>query len=438
MITGFNEGKVPDAIVGDAYLPNQARAALGLRDNDDRLARDIYYLTALLESRAAEGRVDLLVGKTANDHSPLSPSRLLFLCPDEELPTRARQLFKGELEDTKPPPAPWSRAWQLEPPPLPEDAKIRRQLSVTQFSDYLRCPFRFFLKHGLGMEEYDRHKLEMDNRDFGNLCHDALESFGSEPSIRNSTDRREISDYLIGQLGSRVNRIYGSSLTVPILIQLESAKQRLDWAARIQAEERAYGWAITDVEWSVPKDAATDLPQWRIAGLPISFKIDRIERHETTGELRVLDYKTSDRATSPHDTHLARIPWGVELSEFPDWALARGSDGRPRRWVNLQLPLYIQALRDHYPDAADTNITTGLFKLPRAASETKIDLWHNLDAGTLASALNCAVRVVENIQAQNFWPPTPTRQFPKWDPFKKLFFEDPLAAVKALADAATP
>ena len=108
-----------------------------------------------------------------------------------------------------------------------------------------------------------------------------------------------------------------------------------------------------------------------------------------------------------------------------------GSDGRPRRWVNLQLPLYILALRDHYEGAAEATITTGLFKLPKAASETKIDLWEDLTSNTLDSAKNCAVQVIENIQKQNFWPPTPSKRFPRWDNFKKIFFEDPEAAVKA-------
>ncbi len=316
IVTGFNEGKVPDAILGDAYLPNRARRVLGVRDNDHRLARDAYYLTALIESRRAAGRVDLIVGKTAADGAPLSPSRLLFHCPDSELPVRTKQLFRGLSEASDQQPAAWSRAWQLTPPALPDDAKIRRQLSVTQFSDYLRCPFRFFLKHGLRMEEFDRQKLEMDSRDFGNLCHDALEAFGRDEAIRDSTDPAEISRFLIEQLDRQVTYQYGSSLPVPVLIQLESAKQRLDWAAKIQAREREAGWAITDVEWLVPKDPETKLPTWSIDGMPISFKIDRIERHEHSGEIRVLDYKTSDKAESPQESHLKKLASGTSADDF--------------------------------------------------------------------------------------------------------------------------
>ena len=433
IVTGFNEGQVPDAIIGDAYLPNRARAALGIRDNEHRLARDSYLLTALIESRRSGGRIDLVVGKAAADSTPLSPSRLLFRCPDEQLPARAKQLFKGELEQTHAQPAAWTRAWRLEPPALPPDAKLRQRMYVTQFSDYLRCPFRFFLKHGLGMEEFDREKLEMDNRDFGNLCHDALEQFGRDESIRDSTEYPQIRDYLIEQLDKHVARRYGSTLTVPIMIQLESAKQRLDWAARIQAKERAAGWGIIDVEWSLPYDPDTKLPTWEIDGMPIAFKIDRIERHDVTGEFRVLDYKTSDKAQSAADSHLHTLNYYQNPEEFPDYALTTGADGKLQHWTNLQLPLYMFAMREKYPEAADTSIYAGLFKLPKASSETKIDVWETLTANTLRSARECVSAVIENIRQENFWPPTPTRQSPKWDPFAKLFFEDPVAAVKAPA-----
>ncbi|MGI9240862.1 MAG: PD-(D/E)XK nuclease family protein [Verrucomicrobiales bacterium] len=429
IVTGFNEGKVPDAIVGDAYLPNQARSALGIRDNDHRLARDAYYLSALIESRRTAGRIDLIVGKTADDGTPLGPSRLLFLCPDDALPSRTRQLFDSAPDQTTGQPEPWARAWQLDPPPLPDDAKIRRYLSVTQFSDYLSCPFRFFLKHGLGMEEFERDKMEMDSRDFGNLCHNALENFGRDESIRDSTDEVMIAAYLIEQLDREVTHRYGSILPVPVLIQLESAKQRLTWAARIQAAERAKGWAISEVEWAVDKDPETKVPTWSIDGMPISFKIDRIDRHEDSGELRVLDYKTSDKALAPADTHLAKLRDAAGGHEIPDWAQCAQHDGRTMRWTNLQLPLYILALKEKFD--AEAQITTGLFKLPKAVTETRIDLWEDLDQQTLDSARQCAGGVIGSIRGQHFWPPTPTKQAPSWDPFKKLFFDDPLAAVKA-------
>ena len=87
--------------------------------------------------------------------------------------------FGGEAPASQP--LPWTLPWKLQPRPLPDDARIFQRLSVTQFRSYLSCPFRFYLQHGLGMNEIDPEKSEMDARDFGNLVHDALERFARDP-----------------------------------------------------------------------------------------------------------------------------------------------------------------------------------------------------------------------------------------------------------------
>ncbi|MGH7058172.1 MAG: hypothetical protein ACREFZ_09890, partial [Acetobacteraceae bacterium] len=113
VIGGFNDGLVPDAIAGDAFLPESLRVQLGLKSNAMRLARDAYLLHAIVASRLGAGRVDLLLGKTSATGDPLRPSRLLFRCPDAELPARVAFLFRTpEVPDSH---LPWTRAWKLRP-----------------------------------------------------------------------------------------------------------------------------------------------------------------------------------------------------------------------------------------------------------------------------------------------------------------------------------
>jgi ATP-dependent helicase/nuclease subunit B len=40
VVAGLNDGLVPDAVVGDAFLPESLRERLGLKTNAARLARD--------------------------------------------------------------------------------------------------------------------------------------------------------------------------------------------------------------------------------------------------------------------------------------------------------------------------------------------------------------------------------------------------------------
>ena len=98
VVTGFNEGRVPDAVAGDAFLPESLREKLGLRTNAERFARDAYILHAITAARLGAGRLDLLFGRSSAAGEPLRPSRLLLQCADAALPGRIAHLFRSVPE----------------------------------------------------------------------------------------------------------------------------------------------------------------------------------------------------------------------------------------------------------------------------------------------------------------------------------------------------
>ncbi|MEZ5328920.1 MAG: PD-(D/E)XK nuclease family protein [Verrucomicrobiales bacterium] len=414
IITGCNDGSLPESIVGDPFLPNQARVMLGVKDNERRLGRDAYLLPAMLACRAGHGRIDFIVGRTRNNGDPLRPSRLLLQCPDEVLPTRALQLFQGETSSDEIAPPPWQRAWKLKPLPLPDDARIRSRISVTAFSAFLSCPFRFYLTHGLGMREVDAEKQEMNAMEFGNLCHDALERLGRDETMRSCADEREVKAFLLDAADLYVERRYGKVLTVPVRIQLEAARQRLAWAAEVHVRDFTEGWRIEEVEWRFDRDQP-----WEIGGLQISGTIDRIDRNRNTGAVRVLDYKTANKPTPPADAHLARLKRTENPDELRQWLLFDRPDGRKMRWINLQLPLYVLALRRGLD--LDTPISAGYFNMPRAAGDTAISTWDGLNGDLLEQAMQCALAATKAIRAEEFWPPAAR---PRYEDFGRLFFGD--------------
>ncbi len=118
VVAGFNDGRVPEAIAGDPFLPEALRTKLGLKTNGARLARDAYVLTALDACRRAGGRLDLLVGKASAIGDPLRPSRLLLQCSDAELPGAGGMSCSSDLAAGRAGPS-WRRAWQLRPPRVP-------------------------------------------------------------------------------------------------------------------------------------------------------------------------------------------------------------------------------------------------------------------------------------------------------------------------------
>lgn len=454
LLAGANEGNFPESVVGHIFLPDSLRRDLGLRDNEARLSRDRFLLELLLRSRADRGQVDVILAKTDSKGDPLKPSRLLFSCPDEELPGRVRTLF-GEPFKVAPPddlatgsevsagshaaraPA-WSETWKLQIPYDSEQVAERTaRISPTVFRDYLACPFYFYLKRVLQMEAVTQGVQEMEHRDFGNLCHKAFEEFGRDENSRHSVDAREIGDFLIATAESLARLDFGDVLPVPVQVQMESVRQRLLHAARVQARERAAGWVIEAVEFPLPGTRRGMNPQRGMAGTlfligdtPLTGIIDRIERNEKTGAVRVIDYKTSSKEKTPEAAHLTTSRASPE--EVGQWrVLEQEVQGKLKncRWIDLQLPLYAAYLGASDPfgwGVAPGEIAVGYFNLPLAVTRTAVELWQGFDDRLVRSGMACAETVLERIGAGVFWPPE-AKKSEMWD-FARLFprgaFED--------------
>ncbi len=409
VIAGMNEGYVPDSVVGDIFLPDLPREKLGLKSNRRRFARDIYLMTSIIESRK-NGNLFCIAGKTDVSGEPLKPSRLFFLCPSELLVERVDKLF-GTPTDKKQKPLARTLLWKLKPPK--EKAPV--SLSVTDFKNYLNCPFRFYLKKVLKMEEVDDRKTEMDQLDFGNVCHRALDNFCKDENLRKSRNSDEIKVFLLLEAERLVKAQFGKTLPLSLLIQLESVKQRLAKFAEIQAGENCAGWEILHTEYKLGDGKGVEL-----AGMTVKGKIDRIDRH-SDGRIRILDYKTSDKAESPESTHVkyARVDAGL-----PEYAVFE-KDGKLKCWTDLQLPLY-QLLLEKEEDFKGGKIVCGYFNLPKAVSDTRIEIWDGMGDAYLKDAEKCAVGVIESICNGVFWPPS---EKIRYDDFENLFFGNPMEAV---------
>lgn len=106
ILTGLNEGTVPEGGVSDQFMPEELRETLGIDSFNRKKARDSFLLTALLHSREREGSLTVLLSRTSSRNDPLTPSSLLMRCPEAELPHRVERLFQ-EISDV-PAPCPTS------------------------------------------------------------------------------------------------------------------------------------------------------------------------------------------------------------------------------------------------------------------------------------------------------------------------------------------
>jgi len=384
ILAGFNQGRVPEHQLGDLFLPDAALAALGLRCNDTREARDAFLLSAMLASRNTDGQVDILLGKTDLLKEPLRPSRLLLRCPPAELAGRVRLLFD---EDAAPPPAalpPPSTAWQLAPPPPPLPLP---PLRVTDFKAYLECPLRFYFSRVLRMRPVEPAPTELDAAAFGSLCHHALRAFGQDVSLRESEDAAAIAEYLAEQVSKEGLARYGARPNIAVRLQLQSVERRLRAFANWQAISHAEGWRIVHAEVSL--DNLLPAAAWDL-GVELRGTIDRVDRRGN--EWRVIDYKTSDRKKKPQGAHLAKAH--ADTMDRP-WMLALGGT---KRWTDLQLPLYALAVEK----AHGTRPEIGYYVLPKAVNDAGYEGWEDFSDELAQSALACARGVITSIQAGDF------------------------------------
>lgn len=429
LVTGMNDHTVPEAVVGHAFLPDSARTLLGVPDNEARFARDAFVLSLLVATRQTCGRLDLLFGRLTSSGDPLRPSRLLFQCQDGELASRTLRLFRESNEEQVPPAR--TLAWQLRPAPLPPDHRIFQKISVTGFKSYLACPFRYYLERGLRMEKVEVGKAELDSRDFGNLVHAALEAYGGDEELRRSTDSATIAAAFEAEIDRWLAQRFGPRLSTPLLIQREAARRRLAHWAKIEAEERAAGWEILEVEAALGGEESPEAaPPFLIEGMRVTGRIDRIERHESEG-LRVFDFKTlspmeNGRRKTVDRFHLVNLKRTEDPESFPEWARTVDAKGKAQRWIDLQVPLYHLALAQRYPGET---IAAGYVTLGRTVGEIGIDPWHGLDETLLASAQTCAAGVVAAIREGIFWPAN--ERMPEWDEFRAMLSPTAVEAVDA-------
>ncbi len=376
IVMGMNEGQVPTARRNHPMLPDGLRARLGLPTTRDDLARDLCVLTQLAASRQ---HLTLIAARRSINGDPLRPSRLLFACEPEMIPGRVLRFLNPDPQppdspiatETGTPPASKTRPPIFEPMPRVPVPQITH-MNVTAFKPFLRSPYGFLLEHVLNLRPYDTPESEMNLAAFGTILHRTLHDFASSPEA-DSANAADIEARLTALFRARIVSTYGHSPLPAIRVQTAHACLRLAAFAHVQADWRAQGWKILHSEWSpqCPAVFAHDSQSITLRG-----RIDRVDLHEPSGRLAVLDYKTGDGTRGPDPDH-------------------RNSGGS---WHNLQLPLYrylaaeLSARRGIDPNA----LSLGYARLGHEPRAIGIELsgWTEQD---LASADAAAAAVIRQI-----------------------------------------
>jgi ATP-dependent helicase/nuclease subunit B len=342
ILTGFNEGAIPESVTSDVFLPNSFRSELGLTDNQRRYARDAYAMTAILASRR---RATLIAARSDHQNNPLSPSRLWFAADPLTIPQRVRLFYQAEAdkglnasvdsdEDAALPAVSESRISRFSVPVPVNFEKVPQEISVSAFREYLFCPYRYFLNRELHLKSVEDESRELTATAFGSLMHDVLNRFG-QSAVRDSTTPEAIEVFLLNELRKLAVHQFGRDRSATVSVQLRMLENRLQGFAQWQARTAAEGWRIRHTETELKYKDFRDI---RERPVTLKGRVDRIDENLNSRQWRVLDYKTSESAEKPESTHR-----------------------RKDEWQDLQLPLYRLLVRSL---GIETDVELGYVHLP--------------------------------------------------------------------------
>ena len=401
LVVGFNEGVVPEAVVGHPFLPDALRRKLGLPDNESRTARDRRILSLALAGRDPAA-VTFFFHNLDAAGDVKKPSRLLFETADDtDLIARVRRFYglrAGTAEDRA---FELPESWKLALPVPPAHEELLT-LSPTRLDRYLKCPFTYYLsrKDILGDKRMNDRAEELESFEYGNLAHEALEEWGRS-ELKDSEDAEAIAAFLEERVDALLAARFGTEIPSIVGLQGESVKRRLRHFAPVQVARHRAGWTVVAVEEKL---------EIRYGSTLFKGKVDRIDYNPTTGAWCVIDYKTWDKAEK-------------EKTET--------YDANKGVWRSLQLAFYCAMLDvcGCEPFAAAKRDQIEACYCILGKTEEDVLFSEPMNGGFVPTAEKEIGRLMKRLEAGVFWPPSSKDEW-QWD-YKDWLLPRPEESVSA-------
>lgn len=376
-VTGFHERALPEAINEDPVLPDSLRQKVGIQCNNSRFARDAFLVTALINSRA---NVKFSYAVLDRDGVERGASRLLYACPDSEIPARVAESLKPGKVALSSHTNSRDPSWLAKL--VPSEKPKLEHLSVTDFAVYQDCPYNYYLTRYLRLRGVSDQNQELDALNFGTAMHDILQRFAIRSEGKGEMTQELIYEELLRITDELWLTRFGTEALPAVYVQKEVIKERLwVWAGK-QSELFNQGWKIHRTELQVGA-GTLELELADSKKISVIGRIDRIDFNERDNSYRIIDYKTGQKAVDN-----------------------KSVVGRDGQWWDLQLPLYYFMLRSL---KFSGDISLGYFNLSGEHASSGLEVIKT-DLQSLNQALAKANEVAQKILAGVFWPPSSKRE----------------------------
>lgn len=211
-------------------------------------------------------------------------------------------------------PLPLTAGPGVSPSDPPAAPRPPQRLSVSAWQSLVACPYQYFARHVLGLNEPDELPEEMDKAEYGSLVHRILARFHqAHPSLAHAS-----ASYWENELKALSAAVFAGAeqrhfLAVAWRLRWERhIADYVAWALAREAEGWRFHGAETPLEKAVP---------WGDGGQTLLYgRADRLDRKD--GDVAVLDYKTQSRQTlraklesGGEDVQLAAYAWLADATQ---------------------------------------------------------------------------------------------------------------------------
>ena len=277
LLLGCDADHLPSAADRGRWFNDAVRSALNLPTRGTHAVRQRDDLLALL----ALNDCVLVTWQKDEDGEARLLSPFLQILRDEYEQAHGDDLAECELhaflaaEEARHVALPQS----VQPAPNVRQEAVPASVSISAYNSLVACPYQFYARHILRLNELDEVQEVIEKRDYGERVHGILQRFherypqvSGHPADELEAVLRQISEEVFADL-----LVQDFAARAWLARWFTSLSAYLEW----QAENEAQGWRYAESEQAF---------DWQLEGIRLRGRIDRLD---VRGEEKlVLDYKT--------------------------------------------------------------------------------------------------------------------------------------------------